>query len=407
MIKKAVAILILVIIIFFSAIYYFCPHVYDNAKKISTHIFHQNNKQFYVWQTIAPDTNSDRTISWLGRKGGQGQLELSYEGHYTITYVATTTAFDTKSDVYTVKLTSLDANTDYQYRISVNNGQSDWYAFSTGSTDKSTCSVIIFGDSRSFNPAVWQSTASTAYNANPQIDFFVNMGNLVDNGSNFNQWRRWLAGIASFSPFVPVAPVIGSHEVINVNWQADKPRDFQSLFNIPQNSSYAIQRHAYSFDSGSVHFVVLDTQFAQQEAFLSSLMLDEICWLDEDLAQTQLPWKIILMYQSPWQDEPSTTSLNEFGEMLQPILAKYSVDMVISGSLGAYLRTTENSPKPVYISAGRSGDIVDESLPNVSGHFFNPTVPMYLKLDANTHSLSITAYQTDGQIIDRWQADNK
>lgn len=407
--KKIITLAICIIILFLGILYMFYPQIYTGIEKKPENIIDEaEGKPFYVWQTIPPDAPHGRTISWLGRKNDTGLLELSYAEHCDVSYEATVSSFDEATSVYTVKLRSLDPNTAYRYRVSSGAGFSDWYAFSTPDENKLTLSAVIFGDSQSADYSVWEKTANEAYARNADIDFFINMGDLVDNGMDLSQWRAWLGGIAKFSNAIPVAPVMGNHETYDLAWKPVEPKIFQLLFDVPENSSYGIQKHAYSFDYGPVHFVVLDTQLEEQQAALPNLFKEQAEWLDKDLAMSNLPWKIVLMHRQPWKI-PLDGSLNNIGETFLPILSRHGVDAVFSAHIHSYSRTEPLSfggSPAVYVSTGRSGDQAWKNSPQKSTdeEFFNPvSEPMYLKLDADMHKFTVKAYKQDGSIIDEWQ----
>lgn len=91
------------------------------------------------------------------------------------------------------------------------------------------------------------------------------MGDLVDNGQDASQWRAWFNSVSVFSDAVPLAPVIGNHEAYNMEWKEYLPASYTHLFNVPQNGLAKYPNQFYSFDYGSVHFVVLDTNFPEMK----------------------------------------------------------------------------------------------------------------------------------------------
>ena len=53
---------------------------------------------------------------------------------------------------------------------------------------------------------VWRKTAAYAYSHDPEAAFFINMGDLVDNGEQYSQWRSWFRGVSGLLPQILVAP---------------------------------------------------------------------------------------------------------------------------------------------------------------------------------------------------------
>lgn len=405
---KRITFFLCVIILFLGAIFFSTLYKSSkNSTESENRITEAVGKPTAVWQIVPADAAHGRTISWLGKPNAEGKLELSYDGH-DISYEASAdsiTPFDEDSCVYTVRLRSLEPATNYSYRVSSGEDYSDWYNFSTAGEPQARCSALIFGDSASADYKVWAKTANNAYKKNSDTDFFINMGNLTVDNSNTEEWQDWLDGIAAFSPEVPAAPVLGHNEVAGNN---ALPKIFQTLFKVPENSSYSIQKYAYSFDYGPVHFIVLDTQSEEAQAKQPGLLQDQAAWLEDDLSTTTLPWKVVLMHRSPWQPAPNN-ALNDAGKVLLPILNKYNVAAVLSASDHAYARTKEMSfggGQVIFFSVGRSGDKTGQIYqPRAfdKRSFDDAAEPMYLKLTADEHNLAVMAYQQDGQTIDTWK----
>ena len=73
-----------------------------------------------------------------------------------------------------------------EYRL-IGNGQvGKWHNLSTD--DGGAFTALIFPDSQSSDYSGWQELAQNAAKRNPEAKFFVNMGDLVDNGEDHSQW---------------------------------------------------------------------------------------------------------------------------------------------------------------------------------------------------------------------------
>ena len=140
-----------------------------------------------------------------------------------------------KQYVYTVLLENLESNTNYQYRIDLNNIKTKWYDFMTANKESDNFKVIIYPDSQSSDYRGWQTLAMKAWKKNQDAAFFVNMGDLVDNGYDLDQWNAWFASVEPIITKIPIAPVEGNHETYTLDWQSDMPKVYTSLFNVPEN----------------------------------------------------------------------------------------------------------------------------------------------------------------------------
>ena len=86
-----------------------------------------------------------------------------------------------------VMLTALEPGTVYEYRAGGGKEFSAWQTLKTDTGGAFT--ALIFGDSQSLDYNVWRKTAAYAYSHDPEAAFFINMGDLVDNGEQYSQWR--------------------------------------------------------------------------------------------------------------------------------------------------------------------------------------------------------------------------
>lgn len=97
---------------------------------------------------------------------------------------------------------------------------------------------------------------------------------------------------------------------------------------------YAAGRQYYSYDYGPAHISVLDAYNGLTSGS------DQINWLENDLANTNKPWKFIIVHEPaypPWSDD--SYRYNDYiRSVVQPLCKKYNVAMVISGHLHVYSR---------------------------------------------------------------------
>lgn len=224
-------------------------------------------------QFVAADNKTGRTIMWEAKVKQPYTLEYRLQGSKDIQAVqATDSSFTDKNSIiqYTARLSGLVPGSAYEYRINTAQNKGRWHKLSTEKGDGFT--ALIFPDSQSADYSGWQQLAREAYKRHPESAFYVNMGDLVDNGQDASQWRAWFNSVSLFSDAVPLAPVIGNHEAYSLEWKECLPVSYTHLFNVPQNGLAKYPNQFYSFDYGSVHFVVLDTNFPEMKN--SSL----ICW---------------------------------------------------------------------------------------------------------------------------------
>eukprot|EP01114_Cavostelium_apophysatum_P012731 TRINITY_DN2915_c0_g1_i2.p1 TRINITY_DN2915_c0_g1~~TRINITY_DN2915_c0_g1_i2.p1 ORF type:complete len:253 (+),score=25.47 TRINITY_DN2915_c0_g1_i2:509-1267(+) len=161
-------------------------------------------------------------------------------------------------------------------------------------------------------------------------------------------WDDYGKMITPFSEQIPWMTALGNHEIfwlfVPYLYRYNMPQDFY-----------------YSFNYQNVHFISLNSE--EVEFWHSS---DQYKWLEKDLKSvnsTETPW-IIAGWHTPWYS--SNHAHNDSGDDMrvyfEDLLNKYNVDLVLSGHIHAYERTTpmynfEPNPNgPVYIVNGCGGN---------------------------------------------------
>ena len=375
----------------------------------------------HIRQLVAEDNKTARTIMWEGKVKQPYTLEYRKQGSSDSQSVQPAdSSFTDKDSViqYTARLDSLAPGSTYEYRINTAKNKGQWHRLHT--EDGAGFTALIFPDSQSADYSGWQQLARDAYQRHPESAFYVNMGDLVDNGQDASQWRAWFNSVSVFSDALPLAPVIGNHEAYSLEWKECLPASYTHLFNVPQNGLAKYPNQFYSFDYGPVHFVVLDTNFPEMKNFQPALLADELPWLEKDLAASRAKWKVVLMHRDIFLygfgpesgREQTQTHFLDFSYQLLPVFEKYKVDAVLTAHLHTYRRRVplQNfAPAPqgagiTYILTGVAGDV---RYPKLWGDFAwdaatapNPETANYMTLRANEQSLEFKAFLPDGRQFD-------
>lgn len=130
-------------------------------------------------------------------------------------------------------------------------------------------------------------------------------------------------------------PTPGNHDYETAGAAA-----YRDVFNLPDMGN----ERWFSFDWGRIHFAAIDTEvdYATQ-----------IAWLDEDLARSPLPWKIVYLHRPPYSsgDHGSDVTLRN---LLAPVLERHGVKLVLAGHDHHYERTKPMNGT-VYVVTGGGG----------------------------------------------------
>lgn len=383
---------------------------YADADKIS-----------FLRQLITADASTSRTIMWQADEKLENPAAEYKNAAEQITAVpASVQELNTGSGtlyVYTAALTGLEPGSAYEYRAGYEGSRTGWHKLPAAQPD--SFKALIFPDSQSSDYSGWRKLAQTAYSKNEDAAFFVNMGDLVDNGYDFSQWRAWFNSVAPMIENIPFAPVMGNHETYNMDWQIAPPTPYLTLFNLPENGTGANKNQYYSFDYGDVHFVVLNTQTDEMADFNPDLMQQQLNWLRSDLAGTQSKWKIVLMHKDilryaftdrPNNFDPASIQFTPWAQQLMPVFEEYNVDAVLTAHLHTYRRRVPlKAFKPdntgiTYILTGVAGSVRYANLwqknPADAALAPQPEDANYLTLNKTPDALTFKAFLPDGTEFD-------
>jgi predicted phosphodiesterase len=120
--------------------------------------------------------------------------------------------------------------------------------------------------------------------------------------------------------------------------------DYDTLGGAPYREAFAFDggRTWYSFDRGPLHVAVFDTE---------SDHAPQAEWLEQDLAATTQPWKIVAMHR-PLYSSGTHGSDDGLRSLLAPIFVRHGVQLVLAGHDHDYERTTEQDGVTYVVTGG-------------------------------------------------------
>lgn len=424
--KKILKILIPLVLILCAGAYAFVPGVQSLSQqpfvssKSTTGAYASMSKSeaMHIRQIITADNAKARTIMWQSEGAENGAIvEYRVKGKEQISSSTATNEPFTDDKITTflhaVTLSNLTPDTKYEYRVGYDDKRSEWHNFTTAG--KGSFKAIIFPDSQSNDYRGWEKLAQAAGKANQDAAFFVNMGDLVDNGEDHTQWRAWFDSLRGIIDKIPVAPLLGNHETYDLNWKVRMPTAYLNLFSVPANGSQERKNQYYSYDYGDVHFVVLNTQMAEMEQFQPGLLAEQTDWFKSDMAKTDKKWKVVLMHKDVLtygfkNRTDRQAGISDIGREFMPLFDEYGVDVVLTAHLHTYrnrgnIYNFERDTKgPLYILTGVAGNVrypelwADHALDLTVAP--QPETDNYMTLEATGNTLKLAAFLSDGKQID-------
>ena len=369
----------------------------------------------YLRQIITQDSKNSRCLMWqtdVPMKNPTLEVKLKNSAEVKNFSVAESFFTDDGEEnfQYTAQIENLSSDSEYEYRIIDGEHCTNFFTLKTSA--EKNFKAIIFPDSQSADYDVWGNVAKIAFEKNPDADFFVNVGDIVDNGEDSSQWRAWFNQISAQMKILPFAPVMGNHETYNREWKVREPVAYLNYFAVPENGVENFSRRFYSFDYGAAHFVVLDSQW---DELGKEIIAAQKKWLREDAEKNSKAWKIafihkdVLQYRINGRPEREE-GFSDVGEIFMPEFEDLNFDVVFTAHLHTYrnrgrlknFRADETGT--LYILTGLSGDVrysglwIDHALDKVIAP--QPETDNYLTLELDEKKLSVKCFLPDGNKID-------
>lgn len=218
--------------------------------------------------------------------------------------------------LHKIRLEGLTSSTRYYYKVISVGLESDIYSFYTTFDNDETIRFIAYGDSR----GVWDNWIFAGIVADAiekEHPFFVlHTGDIVNNGKESDEWIDFFS-VSNFIHNSTLYPVLGNHE--------NYGEYYFKYFSLPNNELW------YSFNSGPVHFVGLDSNNR------NSFRLSQIIWLVKDLRVNDKPFTVVFFHYPPYSSG-NHGSIKHLRWIWGNIFKFFNVDIVFNGHDHSYER---------------------------------------------------------------------
>ncbi|MFZ5351426.1 MAG: phosphodiester glycosidase family protein [Bacillota bacterium] len=299
---------------------------------------------------------------------------------------------------FSAKLTGLEPGTRYMYRVGGENSKwSRVYEFTTASKELDDgFSFLYITDPQGASRSDYDKLTATLKKIGDigiDTSFTAITGDLVDTGSNGDQWKYFFESMGDLAAEKPIVPVIGNHELSKGDSMG---LNFINNFTLPENGPDGLKETCYSFDYGNTHFAVLNSQISLD---------DQVEWLEKDMQTSTKKWKIVMLHRGPY---PSFYDGRGIKSKFTAVFDKLDVDLVLSGHDHVYSRAImENGKKTslgkgtVYVNGGSSGvKYYDGQKKDYHAVVYDEDKQVFSFVDIGAEELKFTAYNIDGKTVD-------
>jgi len=339
---------------------------------------------------IYENDNTKMTVLWQLNSTSAGLIQWGVDQSYSLGS-AITNEYNTDHQ-HKYVISGLTPGWLYYYQVTTG-GQTYTGSFNAAPPDNAThVRFFAYGDSRSF-PAIHDQVAAemiATYQTDPSYQTLtISVGDLATDGDidaywdsdQFNPFYTNIKGLMANTPYISA---IGNHEGTGVL--------FMKYFPYP----YVNDRY-WSYDYGPVHFTVID----QYVDYLPGSA--ELAWIENDLASTTKPWKVIYLHRPGWSagNHSNDTNVQDY---IHPLCLQYGVDMVFAGHNHYYSRAVVDGVQ--YITTGGGGSPLhtpDPNYPNIVATSMNYH---FCRVAIDSNILTCEAVKPDGFIVDSFSIEH-
>ncbi len=237
---------------------------------------------------------------------------------------------DVHANYHSAVLQNLTAGEDYVYRVGNGKHWSEWFQFSMPGKKEKT-SFLYFGDAQNDVKDHWSRLLRNAYRIEPNIDFMVHGGDLINRHNHDIEWGGWFAAGGFIHATIPSIMVAGNHEYgkgtgLSPQWRAQ--------FTLPENGPPKLEETSYSVDFPDLKMVALDAKMIDDHKELEE---STVRWLEQVLTSNPRKWTVVVVHY-PLFSTKSNRDNENLRKTFKPIFEKFKVDLVLQGHDHGYGR---------------------------------------------------------------------
>ena len=287
------------------------------------------------------------------------------------------------NSIFRAVLTDLIPNTEYSFRIA--GTENDFRTFRTLSPERKNYSFGVLGDNRT-RPDKFKKIADAI--SKYDVDFYLHTGDILTQGINLKEWYdEWFTPGKSMLQKAPVFIAWGNHEY---PWDE---KSYQHVF-YPDRSQFKSKGY-YSYQNGNVLFIHINTF----EPFKPGTKQYE--WLENKLKNCDLPFIVAALHVSAFTGagHAKGADVKEVRQYIVPLLAKYNVNLVVSGHDHVYDRS-EYAGTTYVVIGGAGAPLYD---PNTYLNPFSVEAKKslhYVIFSTTASNITAKTYDPDGNIFD-------
>ncbi|QDT32957.1 phytase [Thalassoglobus polymorphus] len=237
---------------------------------------------------------------------------------------------------HTVEFQDLQPKTKYAYRVGDGVNWSEWFHFTTASSQPEPFSFIYFGDAQNDVRSMWSRVIREAYGDAPEAAFMLHAGDLVNRAEADHEWGEWFGAGNWVNAMVPSIAVPGNHEQAKLpDGSRRLSHHWRPTFAFPENGPPGLEESCYTLVYQGVRIIGLNSNHQQE---------DQAVWLDKVLSENECQW-VVCTFHHPMHSTGKDRDNSELRALWKPVLDEHQVDLVLQGHDHTYGRTGLKTPR--------------------------------------------------------------
>jgi predicted phosphodiesterase len=278
----------------------------------------------------------------------------------------------------------LTPGTTYYYNVT--GAEEGKGSFKTAPGGGTPFQFVVYGDTRTRHDVHRQVIGAILKQSSP--DFVVHTGDLVANGSDTSLWPIFFDIERQLLRKAAIFAVLGNHE--------RNDRNFYEFFDVASTPYY-------SFNWGSCHFVMLDSDInsvAKSESARQAFWNEQVRWLEEDLQKSQsAAFRLVVAHHPPMTAVAHRQGDNPHMTALMPLLEKYKVTAGLFGHDHNYQHYLRNGVH-YFITGGGGAPLYDVDKPPEGITRKVVSTENFLVVDVNGKSARVRALTPAGETLE-------
>ncbi len=236
---------------------------------------------------------------------------------------------------HTVKFEGLTPKTKYAYRVGDGVNWSEWFQFTTASTEPEPFSFIYFGDAQNDVRSKWSRVIREAYRDAPKAKFMIHAGDLINQAESDVEWQEWFEAGAWMNGMIPSIAVPGNHEIAKLDDNTRRvSHHWRPQFAFPEDGPEGMEEACYTLVYQGVRIVGMNS---------NEKPMEQAEWLDKVLTENKEKW-VVCTFHHPMFSTGKDRDNAGLRAIWKPVLDKHRVDLVLQGHDHTYGRTGLDTP---------------------------------------------------------------